>query len=138
MIVISGFHSAIVEGFSSCSPSVLSFSFSNLVWFRSLKSILSNDKVSLVLIYRLNSGNFGIFDADEFNSNLKSFVKSALKTFRIIPKSPRSSRIFRLNFCVGKTVNVNSRKFWEYFQQIRWWIWNILILILWVLLTVVI
>ena len=30
-------------------------------------------------IHRLNSANFGIFDPDEFNSNLNSWVKSALK-----------------------------------------------------------
>ena len=34
---------------------------------------------ALPSIDRLNSGNFGIFDPDEFYSNLNSRVKSALK-----------------------------------------------------------
>ena len=60
-------------------------------------------------IYRLNSGNFGIFGPDVFYSNLSSLFKSALK---IIPNDtkiayelqnfPIENRLF--NFCVGETV----------------------------------
>ena len=65
------------------------------------------------------------------------------KSFRMIPNSPRSSRIFRLKidfltFAWAKPWMGSPRKFREYSQQIRWWIWNILIVILWVLLTAVI
>ena len=58
----------------------------------------------------------------------------------MIPKSPRSSRIFRLkiNFltCVGKTVNGKSPEVSMIFSK-DFLIENILILILWALLTAV-
>ena len=62
------------------------------------------------------------------------------KSFRMIPKSPRSTRIFLmkidfLTFAWAKLWMGSPRKFRGYSQKIRLWIWNILILILRVLLT---
>ena len=62
------------------------------------------------------------------------------KSFRMIPKSPRSSRILRLKidfstFAWAKPWMGSPRKFREYSQQIRWWIWNILIVILYTKMT---
>ena len=50
------------------------------------------DIFRFLALARLNSGNFGIFDLDEFHSSLNIWVIT-WKSLRMIPKSPTSSRI---------------------------------------------